>query len=56
MRGKNFALADADALTTYADETAAIVLVGQASNDAVESVLRQCGLAWFGNDVKEVTD
>jgi hypothetical protein len=29
-----------------------------ASNfhDAVEPVLRQCGLAWFGNDVKAVTD
>jgi hypothetical protein len=75
MRGKNAAVADADALTTYADETAAIVLMGQAQkslsitvggytrsfsasnfHDAVEPVLRQCGLAWFGNDVKEVTD
>jgi hypothetical protein len=75
MRSKNAAVADADALTTYADGTAAIVLMGQAQkslsitvggytrsfsasnfHDAVEPVLRQCGLAWFGNDVKEVTD
>jgi len=75
MRGKNAAVADADVMTTYADETAAIALIGRvqesfsisvggytrsfsASNfhDAVEPVLRQCGLAWFGNDVKEVTD
>jgi hypothetical protein len=75
VRGKNAAVADADALTTYADETAAIGLMGQAQeslsitvggysrsfsasnfHDAVEPVLRQCGLAWFGNEVKEVTD
>ena len=75
VRGKNAAVADADALTTYADQTAAIVLMGQAQeslsitvggftrsfsasnfHDAVEPVLRQCGLTWFGNDVKEVTD
>jgi hypothetical protein len=75
VRGKNPSVADADASTTYADETAAIVLMGQAQKslsisvggyarsfsasnfrDAVEPVLRQCGLAWFGNDVKEVTD
>jgi len=75
VRGKNAAVADADVMTTYADETAAIALIGRvqesfsisvggytrsfsASNfhDAVEPVLRQCGLAWFGNDVKEVTD
>ena len=75
VRGKNAAVADADALTTYADQTAAIALMGQAQkslsisvggytrsfsasnfHDAVEPVLRRCGLAWFGNDVKEVTD
>jgi hypothetical protein len=75
VRGKNAAVADADALTTYADQTAAIVLMGQAQeslsitvggftrsfsasnfHDAAEPVLRQCGLAWFGNDVREVTD
>jgi hypothetical protein len=75
VQGKNAAVADADASTTYADETAAIVLMGQAQkslsitvsgytrsfsasnfHDAVEPVLRQCGLAWFANDVKEVTD
>jgi hypothetical protein len=73
--GKNVAVADADALTAYSDETAAIVLMGQAQklisisvggytrsfpatnfHDAAEPVLRQCGLAWFGNDVKQVTD
>jgi hypothetical protein len=62
-------------LISYADETAAIVFMGQAQksisitvggytrsfstsnfHDAVEPVLRQCGLAWFGNDVKDVTD
>ena len=75
VRGKNAAVADADALRTYADQTAAIALMGQAQeslsitvggytrsfsalnfHDAVEPVLRQCGLAWFGNEVKEVTD
>jgi hypothetical protein len=75
VRGKNPTVADADAFTTYADETAAIAFMGQAQKslsitvggytrsfsasnfqDAVEPVLRQCGLAWFGNDVKEVTD
>jgi hypothetical protein len=75
VQGKNAAVADADASTTYADETAAIVLMGQAQkslsitvggytrsfsasnfHDAVDPVLRQCGLAWFGNDVKAVTD
>ena len=75
VRGKNTATADADALTTYADETGAIGLMGQAQksltmtaggytrsfsasnfHDAVGPVLRQCGLAWFGNDVKAVTD
>ena len=75
VRGKNTATADADALTTYADQTAAIALMGQAQKSlsisvggytrsfsasnfhgAVEPVLRQCGLAWFGNDVKAVTD
>jgi len=75
VQGKNAAVADADASTTYADETAAIVLMGQAQkslsitvggytrsfsasnfHDAVDPVLRQCGLAWFGSDVKEVTD
>jgi hypothetical protein len=74
VRGKNAAVADADAFTTYADETAAIVMMGQAQKSlsitvggytrsfsasnfhgAVEPVLRQCGLAWFGNEVKEVT-
>jgi hypothetical protein len=75
VRGKNAAVADADVLTTYADGTAAIVLMGQAQkslsitvggytpsfsasnfHDAVEPVLRQCGLAWSGDDVKVVTD
>jgi hypothetical protein len=75
VRGKNTAIADADASATYADERAAIGLMGQAQkslsitvggysrsfsvsnfHDAVEPVLRQCGLAWFGNDVKEVAD
>jgi hypothetical protein len=75
VQGKNAAVADADASTTYADETAAIVLMGQAQkslsitvggytrsfsasnfHDAVDPVLRQCGLAWFGNDVKAVMD
>ena len=75
VQGKNAAVADADASTTYADETAAIVLMGQAQqsltitvggytrsfsasnfHEAVEPVLRQCGLAWFGNDVRAVTD
>jgi hypothetical protein len=75
VRGKNTVTADADALTTYADQTAAIALMGQAQeslsisiggytrsfsasnfHDAVEPVLRQCGFAWFGNDVKAVTD
>ena len=75
VSGKNVALADADALPTYTDETAAIVLMGQAQklisisvggytrsfpasnfHDAVEPVLRRCGLAWFGNDVKQATD
>src|SRR5215469_1713966 len=75
VQGKNAAVADADASTTYADETAAIVLMGQAQkslsisvggytrsfsasnfHDAVEPVLRHCGLAWSGNDVKAVTD
>jgi hypothetical protein len=75
VRGKNAAVADADALTTYTNERAAIGLMGQAQeslsitvggytrsfsalnfHDAVEPVLRQCGLAWFGNDVKAVTD
>jgi hypothetical protein len=73
--GKSVAVADADAFTTYAGETAGIVLMGQAQksisisvggytrsfpasnfHDAVEPVLRQCGLAWFGSDVKRVTD
>ena len=75
VQGKNAAVADADASTTYADETAAIVLMGQAQKSlsitvggyirsfsasnfhkAVEPVLRQCGLAWSGDDVKRVTD
>jgi hypothetical protein len=75
VQGKNAAVADAEALTTYADQTAAIILMGQAQkslsisvggylrffsasnfHDAVEPVLRHCGLAWSGNDVKEVTD
>ena len=75
VRGKNAAIADADASTAYADETAAIVLMGQAQkslsisvggytrsfsasnfHEAIEPVLRQCGLAWSGNDVKEVRD
>lgn len=63
VRDKNAAVADADVLTTYADETAEIVSMGQAQkslsitvggytrsfsasnlHDAVEPVLRQCGL------------
>jgi hypothetical protein len=75
VRGKNAAIADAEALTTYADQTIAIVLMGQAQkslsisvggylrsfsasnfHEAIEPVLRQCGLAWSGNDVKEVRD